>query len=126
MESDRSSGSTSRGPQRVEDPPVQRETEPRPVFWKEIYWFVVICLGGFTLALLVLAPRLARHRSVLDVETGLRTTVARLSTLERQYEAAIQALEDDPFYREEVIRDVLRVKKTSEEYLKKSAGVSDN
>ncbi len=96
--------------------------EPRPVFWKELYWFALICLGGWTLAVLVLSPRLSRLQSARELEGSLRLTVARLSDLEQQYEAAIQALEEDPFYRDETIRAVLNVKKSNEEFLKESPG----
>ena len=98
----------------------------RPVFWKEMYWFAVICLGGWILAMAVLPPRLARNRSALDMESGLRRTVARLSRLEKEYEALIPAVENDPFYRDEVYRKVLGVKKNNEEFLKNSPGDSDN
>lgn len=97
-----------------------------PVFWKEIYWFTVVSLAGWMLALFVLAPRLARRRTAHDMEAGLCSTTIRLARFEREYEAAIQAVEDDPFYREELIRAVLKVKKSNEEFLKDAAALSDN
>jgi hypothetical protein len=103
----------------------ERREEP-PNFWNELYWFGLISLGGLALALLVLAPKLAKHRSTLDTEDGLRAAVARLDLLEKQYEAAIEAMENDPFYREEVLRAVLKVKKSDEVLLKESARNSDN
>lgn len=126
MESDSPSGRSSQAgnPQTTASPP--RATEPRPVFWKEIYWFTVICLGGWILALVVLPPRLARNRSAFDIENDLRRTVTHLSKLEKQYAAVIPAVESDPFYRDEVYRKVLRVKKPNEEFLKKAANNSDN
>ncbi len=110
----------------VDRGPVCGAREPRPVFWKELYWFVVICLGGSILAVLVLSPRLARHRNTVDVENSLQRTVTGLARLERQYDAAIQALDTDPFYRDEVIRSVLKVKRNTEEFLKQPSGISDN
>lgn len=98
----------------------------RPSFWVEIYWFTIICLGGTILAVVVLAPRLARNRRSLDLEAELTTTTARLSSLENRYEAAVEALENDPFYREEVIRHILEVKKNDEEFLKRTTPISDN
>jgi hypothetical protein len=92
----------------------------------EIYWFTIICLGGTILAVVVLAPRLARNRRSRDLEAELTTTTARLSSLENRYEAAVRALENDPFYREEVIRHILEVKKNDEEFLKRTAPISDN
>jgi hypothetical protein len=100
--------------------------KPRPVFWKEMYWFTVICLGGWILAMAILPPRLARNRSAADMENDLRRAVAHLSKLEKEYEALIPAVENDPFYRDEVYRKVLRVKKTNEEFLKNTAVDSDN
>ena len=98
----------------------------RPNFWMELYWFAIISLGGAILAVLVLAPRLARNRGGLDLEAELTAATVQLSSLENRYEAAIQALENDTFYREEVIRQVLRVKKKDEEFLKRIAVISDN
>ncbi|HZN58057.1 MAG TPA: hypothetical protein VFD71_08285 [Planctomycetota bacterium] len=99
----------------------QRLEESRPVFWQEVYWFLLVCLGGWTLGILVLAPRLSRHRSVLDMERELKGSVARLEQLEREYDAAIQAMETDTFYREEAIRSILKVKKPGEEFLEAPA-----
>ena len=106
----------------AEDPREER----KPSFWLEVYWFLLICVGGGILAILVLAPRLARHRSSLDLETEIRGTLSRLTHLERQYEAALQALENDSFYREEVIRHVLKVKKRNEDFLQMAGAISDN
>jgi len=107
---------------------VKRSTRrlDRPNFWMELYWFAIICLGGSILAVLVLSPRLARNRRSVDLQAELTATTARLSSLEKQYEAAVQALESDPFYREEVTRHVLEVKKNDEEFLKRIASISDN
>ena len=100
---------------------------PKPVFRRELYWFTVICLGGWILAMALLVPRLASYRETRDMEESLQGVVTRLSSLEREYEAAIAALENDGFYRDEVYRRVLKVKKPNEEFiLKKEAGVSDN
>ena len=96
-----------------------------PVFWQEIYWFVVLSLCGLTLAFFVLAPRLAQFRTTHDVEMGLKKTVARLDTLEKQYQSAIQAVDSDPFYREELIRSVLKVKKNDEEFLGLDPSLAD-
>ena len=89
------------------------------MFWKELYWFLVICLGGWTLAMVTLPPRLARNRSAFETAGELERVVRRLENLEKEYEAAIAAVENDPFYRDEVYRNVLGVKKSSEDFLKK-------
>jgi hypothetical protein len=109
-------------------PPILSSVPPveRPVFWQEIYWFTVISLLGFSLALWVLPPRLARNRSALGIEEDLEGAVAALESTGRKYEAAIAAVENDPFYREEVSRSLLKVKKKDEEFLKAPGGVSDN
>ena len=106
-----------------ESPPSVR---PRPVFWQEIYWFTVITLLGCGFAFWMLPPRLARNRAALDIEEGLQGTVAALDDMEKKYEAAIAAVENDPFYREEVYRALLKAKKKDEEFLKDPAGISDN
>ncbi|MBI4602086.1 MAG: hypothetical protein HY721_09010 [Planctomycetes bacterium] len=114
--------SDDRGPDRL-------DAEERPVFWKELYGFGLITLGGLMLAVLVLAPKLARSRSTADLERELSDTVGRLEDLAEQYEAALAAMEDggDPFYRDEVIRAVLKVKRRNEEFLlKNGAGMTDN
>jgi hypothetical protein len=93
----------------------------RPVFWKELYWFAIICLGGAALALALLPGRLARHRATLDLEEDLQAAVAGLADLEQQYEVAIAAVENDPFYKEEVQRHRLGVKRKGETLLSQPA-----
>ena len=104
----------------------EKPGDPPPVFSKELFWFALISLGGLILATAVLPPRLARNRSALDMEEDLRSSVTKLSGLEKEYEALIQAMENDPFYRDEVYRKVLGVKKNNEEFLKKAPRASDN
>ena len=98
------------------------ETAPggrdKPVFWKECYTLVVIVLGGLLLALAVLPPRLARHRQLLEVEADLRESVQGLQRTQAEYEAAIMAMENDVFFRDEVYRSRLGLKRGSEEFLK--------
>jgi hypothetical protein len=98
----------------------------RPIFWQEIYWFTVISIAGVGLACWVLPPRLARYRSALDLEEELRGTNLALEQVERQYEAGVAAVENDPFYREEAYRSLLKVKRKDEEFLKEPSAVSDN
>ena len=103
-----------------------RRQAEQPNFWKELYWFALICLGGWVLAVSVLSPRLARDRSSGDAEAGLEQAVQQLEALEKEYEAAIVAVENDVFYRDEVYRNILKVKRDGEEFLKEQAPVSDN
>ena len=100
--------------------------EPQPTFGRDLYGFAIICLGAWILAVWILPPRLARNRRAYETEKGLQTLNSRLETKERQYEAAIGAMENDPAYRDGVYRDVLKVKKAEEEFLKDPDGVSDN
>lgn len=93
-----------------------------PSFWGELYWFALISVGGVAFAILVLAPRLARHESALDLEQSLRAGNQRIAKLEAEYEAGLEALENDPFYREELMRAVLKVKRADEEFLQPKAG----
>lgn len=97
-----------------------------PVFSHEIYWFALIALGAWALAVWILAPRLARNRIAADREAQLQANVARLAQLERQLEAAIGAMESDPYYREAVYRAVLGVKRADEVFLKSAAAEADN
>jgi hypothetical protein len=97
-----------------------------PVFWNELYWFALLCTCGVALCLWILPPRLARNRSTAEIELDLRGTVEELGNMEREYEAAILAVENDPFYREEVVRAILKVKKKDEVFLKQASGLSDN
>ncbi len=87
------------------------------VFFRELYWFVAICLIGWTVLLFVVPPKASRYWSLVQLEA---TLVAR-NLLIRQHiqflEASSYSVETDPFYREAVLRDVLGVKKNSEEFL---------
>ena len=97
-----------------------------PVFWSELYWFALLSTCGIALCLWLLPPRLARNRATAEIELDLRDTVEELGDMEREYEAAILAVENDPFYREEVVRAILKVKKKDEVFLKQASGLSDN
>ena len=91
------------------------ESDRGGVFWREVYWFVVIVLVGLTIALLVLPPRAVKFRSLSHLEAELNSKNERLNEQQKLLEAAIAAKED-PFYRQNVYRKVLRVKKNDEEY----------
>jgi cell division protein FtsB len=99
------------------EPSPRQASLPAPVFWKELYWFAILCLAGATFAALVLPPRAARHRSLLALESELAARMAKLEHQERVLEAAIASVESDPFYREAVYRSILGVKKAEEEFL---------
>jgi hypothetical protein len=93
------------------------ERPPRPVFWKELYWFAVISVFGVTLALAVIPPRAGRLRRLHDLQAQLETRERTLERRERALEAAIDGVENDRFYREAVYRNILGVRKKSEEFL---------
>jgi cell division protein FtsB len=99
--------------------------EARPVFWRELYWFALIALGAWILGLLVLAPRLSRNRQAYEYEESLRREGEELTRREAQYEAAVEAMENDPYYRDEAYRHFLRVKKSGEVFLKDDLQTSD-
>ncbi len=86
------------------------------VFWREVYWFAVIALLGITVALLVLPPRAVKFRSLSRTEAELKAKNERLDEQQRLLEAAITAMKEDPYYRQNVYRKLLGVKKNSEEY----------
>jgi len=110
----------------TEEPGPRHATPEGPVFWNELYWFALLSTCGLALCLWLLPPRLARNRATAEIELDLRETVEELGTMEREYEAAILAVENDPFYREEVVRAILKVKKKDEVFLKQASGLSDN
>ena len=97
----------------------ERNSARSPVFWKELHEFAVICLCGWIIAFLVLPPRLEKRRLVGQMESELEATVSALQVRKEQYEAAMLAMEEDPFFRDEVYRAVLGVKKKGEEFLQK-------
>ena len=98
------------------EPPPSTQKPARGNFWRELYWLVVICLLGGTIAIAVLPARAARHRSLLELERQILLRTARLEHEERELEAAILSLENDPFYREAVYRHVLGVKRSTEDF----------
>jgi hypothetical protein len=98
--------------------------EPRPSFARELYWFALISLGTWILGVYLLAPRLAKSRQSVEFERELEVSVSQLALKEREYEAAIAAMENDPFYRQAVYRSVLGVKQGEEVYIREPlAGV---
>jgi cell division protein FtsB len=105
-------------------PPGLRSQE-RPVFWKELYWFALIALGAWVLGILLLAPRLSRNQQAYEYEEALRREVDELGRKEVQYAAAVEAMENDPYYRDEAYRHFLRVKKPGEVFLKEDLETSD-
>jgi hypothetical protein len=94
-------------------PPPGRE----PSFWNEIYWFLAIGLIGWTLAALVLSPRIAGTRQLLEKERRVVADLKGLQEEENVLEGAVSAMENDPYYQEAVIRTRLGLKKKNEEYL---------
>jgi hypothetical protein len=97
-----------------------------PTFWKEIHEFAAISFAGVLVALWVLTPRLGERSQIADLEGKLEDTVRALEVRKARYEAAIVAMESDPFYRQEVYRAVLGVKGNGEDFLQKPPAVSDN
>ena len=122
MESDRHVPSTSSAERAAEGPILG----PQPVFWKELYWFVLILLGAWIAALLVLPPRLARNRKALELERELEAVVAHLERTESRYEGAIQGLENDRYFRIGAYRRELGAKQNNESFLKAAGESSDN
>ena len=98
-----------------------RPATPRtagPNFWDEIYWFTIICLGGWILALATLPPAMVRLRESLEFEGRCRQRVEALSVKNVALGQVVNAFETDSHYREEVIRTILGVKKSDEVFLK--------
>ena len=89
-----------------------------PHFWDELYWFTVICLGGWILALAILPPAMVRLREGLAFESTCRQRVEVLNVKNAALGQVVNAFETDSHYREEVIRTILGVKKSDEVFLK--------
>lgn len=88
-----------------------------PDFWDELYWFAVICVGGWILFLAILPPAMVRLRSALTFETECQRRVEALSRRNEELQRVLSTFETDPHYREEVIRTILGVKKRGEVFL---------
>ena len=88
-----------------------------PNFWDEVYWFTAICLGGWILALTILPPAMVRLREALAFEMGCRERVEALNVKNAALGQVVNAFETDSHFREEVIRTILGVKKSDEEFL---------
>ncbi len=93
------------------------QTKTGSVFFKEVYWFIVICLVGSILAILVIPPRASKYWKMLELESRLASRNAELEEQARVLDARAESMDTDPFYREAEIRKILGVKKNSEEYL---------
>ncbi|MFP6631813.1 MAG: hypothetical protein VCD16_04210 [Planctomycetota bacterium] len=87
------------------------------VFWREVYWFAVIALIAVTVALLVLPPRAVRYSSLGRLENELKAKNERLDEQQKKLLSAITAMKEDDFYKQNVFRKVLGVKKNDEEFL---------
>ena len=87
------------------------------VFWREVYWFAVIALIAVTVALLVLPPRAVRYSSLGRLENELKAKNERLDEQQQKLLSAITAMKEDDFYKQNVFRKVLGVKKNDEEFL---------
>ena len=94
-----------------------------PTFWVELYWFVCICLVGCCLALAVLPPKANQLFESLGAESKYQERIDGLVRQEIQYRQAVTALDEDPFFRREVLHAILRVYKQGEEDLPGSAGL---
>ena len=90
------------------------------VFFREIYWFVVICLIGVTAALVVLPPKAHKYWTMLELEARLTTRNDQLREEAHELRVRRQSL-SEPLYREGMIREILGRKKNSEEYLQGEA-----
>ena len=91
------------------------------VFWREVYWFAVISLIAVTVALLVLPPRAVRYSSLSRLAIELMAKNERLDEQQLKLESAIAAMKEDDFYKQNVFRKVLGVKKNDEEFLEGAA-----
>jgi hypothetical protein len=95
------------------------DSEPRAAesrrFWNELYWFAAIGVAAATLALLVVPGRLAAVIEMRRRERGLDRELRAIEARERVYSKAIEAVENDPYYREGVFRALLQARRPGEE-----------
>jgi len=95
----------------------KRSVEKGSVFWKELYWFVIVVILGASAAMWVLPSRIHRHRGLAELQSELRQKNALLEREERKFESAVDAMKHDEFYRQAVWRRVIGVKRNSEQFL---------
>lgn len=86
-------------------------------FWNELYWFVVLGAVAWIVGWIVIPPRALRSLSLLEKEQQLEQGLERARHVERVYENAIDAVENDPYYREGVYRQRLGVTRPGDEVL---------
>ncbi len=94
----------------------ENEVERSGVFFRELYWLVVICVVGVAMAAAFLPRHAAPQRALRAFEREVLTRTAVLDRQERELEAAVRSIDDDPFYRMAVYRHVLGVKRNSERF----------
>lgn len=90
----------------------------RPNFWLEVYWLTVLGLCAWIVALAILTPAFVRLRESLAFEADCRQRVEAVSARNTDLKKALNAFETDPYYREEVIRAILGVKRYDEVFLR--------
>ncbi|HLU47134.1 MAG TPA: hypothetical protein VK116_03590 [Planctomycetota bacterium] len=93
------------------------EESTRPSFFKELYAFVLIGLLGATLALYLVPPKARRYWSLIEHETRLEERNRALRDQILELREATESLQNDPFFREAVLRERLDVKRRSEQWL---------
>ena len=92
------------------------EKKPPGIFFKELYWFVLICIAGCIVGLLVLPPRARKYWKMRELESKLTTRNLEFRAKEHSLKSRLDGL-NDPFYKEALTRKVLELKKNTEEYL---------
>ncbi len=90
----------------------------RPNFWLEVYWLTILGLCAWIAALAILPPALVRLRESLAFEADCRRRVETVSARHTDLKKTLNAFENDPYYREEVIRAILGVKRYDEVFLR--------
>jgi hypothetical protein len=86
-------------------------------FWSDLYWFVVITLAAAIVASLVLPPRTAETIDLLRRERRIARQIEELTERERVLAAALAAIQNDPIYREGVLRNAYNLRRANEESL---------
>ena len=95
----------------------RQEAKSGANFWNDLYWLSAISLVFIVIGISVVIPRTVEILGLLKTE---RATVERHRVLETRSQtlmAATEAIQNDPVFKEGILRNRFRAKRQSEEFL---------
>lgn len=95
----------------------RQEANSKTSLWNDLFWLSAISLVSIVIGLSVIVPKTVDTLELLKTE---RATVERLRALEARSEAlmaATEAIQNDPVYKEGILRNRFGAKRESEEFL---------